>query len=105
MQSSLQFRVLCLLFTYQYLNVACREEKGKRITMFFDMGNAGLSNVDIPFISYLISLFKLYYPDLLNAIVVFELPFIMNGETTHGGEVETSGSRCFSNELVADCHL
>ncbi|KAF0295167.1 Motile sperm domain-containing protein 2 [Amphibalanus amphitrite] len=55
-----------------------REEKGKRITMFFDMGNAGLSNVDIPFISYLINLFKYYYPDLLNAIMVFELPFIMN---------------------------
>ena len=67
------------------------------------MGNAGLSNVDIPFISYLISLFKLYYPDLLNAIVVFELPFIMNGEAAHAGETETSG--CFSNEVVAECYF
>ena len=64
----------------KYVNVVSREEKGKRITMFFDMGNAGLSNVDIPFISYLINLFKIYYPDLLNAIIVFELPFIMNGK-------------------------
>ncbi|XP_037085648.1 motile sperm domain-containing protein 2-like [Pollicipes pollicipes] len=54
-----------------------REEKGKRISLFFDMGNAGMSNVDIPFISYLVNLFKFYYPDMLNNIMVFELPFIM----------------------------
>ena len=44
-----------------------------------DMGNAGLGNVDIPFIGFLINLFKLYYPDMLNSIIVLEMPWIMNG--------------------------
>ena len=57
-----------------------REERGKRISIILDMGNAGLSNVDIPFIGFLINLFKLYYPDMLNSIIVFEMPWIMNGE-------------------------
>ncbi|XP_043217652.1 motile sperm domain-containing protein 2-like isoform X2 [Amphibalanus amphitrite] len=55
-----------------------REERGQRISLILDMGNAGLSNVDIPFIGFLINLFKLYYPDMLNSIIVFEMPWIMN---------------------------
>jgi len=65
-------------FLVYWIEMLERQEHGRRITMFFDMGDAGLSNVDIPFISYLINLFKLYYPDMLNAIIVFELPFILN---------------------------
>ena len=81
----------------------CREEKGKRITMFFDMGNAGLSNVDIPFISYLINLFKFYYPDMLNAIIVFELPFIMNGETMLNLSGRTDTEMVVLNCLFGTC--
>ena len=57
-----------------------REERGKRISIVLDMSNAGLSNVDIPFISFLVNLFKFYYPDMLNSIIVFEMPWIMNGK-------------------------
>ena len=57
-----------------------REEQGKRISIVLDMSNAGLSNVDIPFISFLVNLFKFYYPDMLNSIIVFEMPWIMNGK-------------------------
>ncbi|XP_037077232.1 motile sperm domain-containing protein 2-like [Pollicipes pollicipes] len=55
-----------------------REEHGKRISIILDMGNAGLSSVDLPFIQVLINMFKLYYPDMLNYIIVFEMPWIMN---------------------------
>lgn len=53
-----------------------REEKGRRITIVFDMAQAGFANIDIGFIQYLINLFKLYYPDMLQNILVFEMPLL-----------------------------
>ncbi|XP_037077234.1 motile sperm domain-containing protein 2-like [Pollicipes pollicipes] len=60
------------------VSVTPPEEHGKRISIILDMGNAGLSSVDLPFIQVLINMFKLYYPDMLNYIIVFEMPWIMN---------------------------
>ncbi|KOB69484.1 Motile sperm domain-containing protein [Operophtera brumata] len=55
-----------------------REENGNKITMFFDMDGAGLSNMDMELIKYLISLFKLYYPNFLNYIVIFNMAWVLN---------------------------
>lgn len=55
-----------------------REENGNQITMFFDMDGAGLSNMDMELIKYLIMLFKLYYPNFLNYIVIFNMPWVLN---------------------------
>lgn len=55
-----------------------REESGNKITMFFDMDGAGLSNMDMELIKYLITLFKLYYPNFLNYIVIFNMPWVLS---------------------------
>lgn len=56
-----------------------KQTKGDKITIFFEMTGAGLSNFDLEFVQYLISLFRDYYPDLLNYIIVFEMSWILNG--------------------------
>ena len=48
--------------------------------MFFDMQNTGLKNMDMEFIQYMINLFKLYYPWMLNYIIVLEMPWLLNGK-------------------------
>jgi len=44
------------------------------------MADTGMANMDMEFIKYLIGLFKMYYPDFLNYILVFEMPWILNGK-------------------------
>jgi len=55
-----------------------REENGNQISLFFDMVDAGLSNMDMELIKYLIGLFKSYYPNFLNYIIVLEMPWVLN---------------------------
>lgn len=55
-----------------------REESGKPITMFFDMEGAGLSNMDMELVKYLITLFKSYYPYFLNYIIIFNMPWVLS---------------------------
>ncbi|CAL4059292.1 unnamed protein product, partial [Meganyctiphanes norvegica] len=55
-----------------------REEKGERITLFFDMKDIGMNNMDMEFIQYLIQVLSDFYPYFLNYIIVFKLPWIMN---------------------------
>ena len=61
------------------MDLYCREEKGKWITVFFDMKETGMKNMDMELIQYLINLFKDYYPWILNYIIVFEMPWLLNG--------------------------
>lgn len=53
-------------------------EGNEQITLFFDMSETGLSNMDMEFTKYLINLFKYYYPNYLNYIIVLELPWVLN---------------------------
>lgn len=55
-----------------------REEKGKMISMVFDMDGTGLSNMDIDLIKDFIGLFNYYYPNFVNYIIIFNMPWIMN---------------------------
>ncbi|XP_072946728.1 motile sperm domain-containing protein 2-like [Epargyreus clarus] len=55
-----------------------REEDGKKITVFFDMDGCGLSNMDIDIVMYMVTLFKNYYPNFVNYIIVFQLPWILS---------------------------
>ncbi|XP_041983932.1 motile sperm domain-containing protein 2-like [Aricia agestis] len=55
-----------------------REEDGKKMTLFFDMDGCGLSNMDVDIIMYMITLLKNYYPNFVNYIIVFELPWILS---------------------------
>lgn len=57
-----------------------RQEKGKQITIFFDLEGCGLGNMDMDFTKYIIALFKQYYPYFLNYIIIYEMSWILNGE-------------------------
>lgn len=64
----------CVLYWLERLE---RVEKHTKITMLFDMDGTGLSNMDMDFTKYLINLFKYYYPDFLNYIIVYEMPWVL----------------------------
>lgn len=53
-------------------------EGNDQISLFFDMCDAGLSNMDMEFTRYLINLFKLYYPNFLNNIILLDMPWVLN---------------------------
>ncbi|XP_065162606.1 motile sperm domain-containing protein 2-like [Atheta coriaria] len=55
-----------------------RQEKGKQITIFFDLEGCGLGNMDMDFTKYIIALFKQYYPYFLNYIIIYEMSWILN---------------------------
>ena len=56
-----------------------REENGQQISIFFDCANAGLTNMDIELVQFMIGVFKDYVPDLLNYILIFQMPWVLNG--------------------------
>lgn len=53
-----------------------------QITAVFDMQDSGMSNMDLDYTRYVINLFKLYYPNSLNYILVYELPWVLTGDYT-----------------------
>ena len=44
------------------------------------MAETGLSNMDMDYTKYLITLCQYYYPNFLNYILIFEMPWVLNGE-------------------------
>ena len=50
------------------------------LSLVFDCAGAGLKNMDMDFIKYMIAVFKDNTPWNLNYILVFEMPWVMSGE-------------------------
>lgn len=65
----------CLIYWFERLE---RQTNGDQITIFFDMMDTGLCNMDMEFSKYLISLNKQYYPAFLNYILIYEMPWVLN---------------------------
>ncbi|XP_020287427.1 motile sperm domain-containing protein 2-like [Pseudomyrmex gracilis] len=65
----------CIVYWFERLE---REGNGNQISIFFDMAETGLSNLDMEFTKYLIGLFKSYYPNFLNYIIIFDMPWVLN---------------------------
>lgn len=65
-------------FFIYYLEKLEKEEKGERITILFDCSNCGLKNLDMEFVQFIISSFQDFYPWMLNWILVFGMPWILN---------------------------
>ncbi|ESN99650.1 hypothetical protein HELRODRAFT_84160, partial [Helobdella robusta] len=55
-----------------------RANMGKRIVVLLDMCGAGLANVDINFIKFLISCFAANYPYMLEYLLIVDLPWILS---------------------------
>lgn len=70
----------CLVY---WIERAFRQTKNEKITVVFDMLDSGMSNIDLEYTKLLINIFKQYYPNSLNLILVYEMPWIMNGTLTH----------------------
>lgn len=64
----------CIIYWFERLE----REGNDQISLFFDMCDAGLSNMDMDFTKYLINLFKLYYPNFLNYIILLDMPWVLN---------------------------
>jgi len=64
-------------FVYQLERLG-REEGLAQFSIVFDCRNAGLKNMDMEFTQFMINVMKDYYPDPLNYIIVFEMPWVLN---------------------------
>lgn len=73
---------LIRLMVYWVERVQHETNYSKKITLFMDMTDAGLSNLDLDYIKSIIGLFETKYPNAPNYIVVHELPFLLNGESS-----------------------
>ena len=56
----------------------CREENGDKISIVFDCSGSGIRNLDMEFIQYMLGLFKELIPDVLNYILVYDMPWVLN---------------------------
>lgn len=57
-----------------------RLTKGDKMTLVLDMQGAGVKNMDLEYVRLMITIFKNYYPNTMNWMLVYEMPFIMNGK-------------------------
>ena len=55
-----------------------REEVNKKISWVFDCKGAGLSNMSLDLVNYIIYLMENCYPEILNFIYIFEMPWLLN---------------------------
>ncbi|XP_076446615.1 motile sperm domain-containing protein 2-like [Babylonia areolata] len=61
-----------------WLEMAFKSNPVDRIVTLFDMTEAGLSNLDMEFIRFILTCFKLYYPTFLEKLLIYEMPWIFN---------------------------
>uniref|UniRef100_A0A8C6QJ39 Motile sperm domain containing 2 n=1 Tax=Nannospalax galili TaxID=1026970 RepID=A0A8C6QJ39_NANGA len=53
-----------------WLERYAKRENGKPITVMFDLSETGLNNIDMDFVRFIISCFKVYYPKYLSAFKI-----------------------------------
>ena len=82
-----------------------REEQGEQITLLFDCRTAGLRNMDMEFVQFIIGTLKEFYPDPLNYILVLEMPWVLNGELGGEREISRVKLKIFSSGLQSDKRL
>eukprot|EP01137_Pigoraptor_chileana_P028774 Opistho-2@1077 len=50
----------------------------EQITVLFDLSQAGLGNMDMDLMKFFIDGFKFHFPNFLNLLIVYEMPWLMN---------------------------
>ena len=61
-----------------YLERLEREEEDKQISWVFDCKGAGLKNMSMDLVQFIIFTMESCYPDILNFIYIFEMPWLLN---------------------------
>lgn len=54
------------------------DHPGETIVVLFDLVGAGLAQLDMEFIKFIINCFKMYYPKLLEYMLMYEMPWLFN---------------------------
>lgn len=57
-----------------------RSNNYDQITIFFDLANCGLKNLDMDFTINMVNILKAYYPNAINYILIYEMPWVFAGE-------------------------
>ena len=50
-----------------------------KMCMIFDMTGCGLSQMDMELMRFIVNCFKIYWPDLLHILLVYNMPWILQG--------------------------
>ena len=68
-------------FTYTHTNVSaqCRIHPDKKMLMIFDMTGAGLAQMDMDLVRFVVNCFKIYFPNILAALLVYNMPWVLQG--------------------------
>ncbi|GIY42475.1 motile sperm domain-containing protein 2 [Caerostris darwini] len=65
-------------FVIYWVELMEEQTKGGQMTVIMSCVGAGLSNLDLDLIKFLITLFRSYYPDSLAHILIYEMPWILH---------------------------
>lgn len=57
-----------------------RQSNYDKFTMIIDLSNSGLSNSDLGYTRTVVNIIKNYYPNTVNYLLIFEMPWVLNGE-------------------------
>lgn len=63
-----------------FKNFGTRKTNFGQFSMFFDLVGSGISNVDMTMTRSLIGILKSYYPNSINYLLIFEMPWVFNGK-------------------------
>jgi len=66
-----------VVFLVEKQDIKFDGSEGKGVTIIFDCNGAGITNVDIDFLQFVVGIMRDYYPKLLTAVIVHEMPFIL----------------------------
>lgn len=59
-----------------------RESNNEKLTMVMDLYDTGMKHVDMEYTQVIINTLKAYYPEILNWILIYDMPWFMNGKKT-----------------------
>ncbi|KAK3100204.1 hypothetical protein FSP39_016243 [Pinctada imbricata] len=65
-------------FIMYHFETTYNESPEEQIVVLFDMSGAGISNLDMEMIKFVITSFKIYYPKLLGFMLIYEMPWLFN---------------------------
>ena len=58
----------------------CRIYPDKKMLMIFDMTGAGLAQMDMDLVRFVVNSFKIYFPNILAGLLVYNMPWVLQGE-------------------------
>ncbi|KAL3880965.1 hypothetical protein ACJMK2_033166 [Sinanodonta woodiana] len=65
-----------------HLETFYRHNPEEQLVIFFDMTDTGLANLDMELIKFVITSFKIYYPVILDKMLIYEMPWVFNAAWT-----------------------